>query len=98
MAGDQDGDAVLAVGPADRPHRLWCSNCDGHLRVGARLPEWNGEELSPDSLLKLGSWHDQTYRESPQRTGKVAGEFGLQRFQMFVGSWNCRRIKRLPHR
>src|SRR5207248_2734601 len=52
VARDQDADAVLAVGPADRPAPTRRADCLGDIGIGTRLPVGDAAELLPDGGLK----------------------------------------------
>src|SRR5207244_10387949 len=57
MTGNDDGDAVLAVGPANRPNRAGIANCLSQPLVRLGLSVRNLQESLPNQFLKRRSFH-----------------------------------------
>jgi len=84
VAGDDDGDAVVPVGPGDGSHGLWTANLCCLLLVGPRLSVWDLPQALPDLLLEWCARRDQWEMELLSAPGEVCLELSLQRIDVWM--------------
>ncbi len=86
MAGDEDGNAVFAVGAADGSLRAGAADLAGEPFVGAGLARRNGPKRPPDRFLKGGARRHDRNGERRAASAEVRLELAGKPIEMGVRS------------
>ena len=84
MAGNDDGHHIRAVRPADGAARVRDAETFRHPGVGTRFGDWNGAQEFPGAHLEIGADRGERNIELKVLAGKIAGELGSNRIEIFV--------------